>query len=56
MVSWEITSSMSLSQNSVSFGKGSGKSGLRPAFSYKSKADFPKTEVLGNPPVLFFII
>ncbi|MDR2069206.1 MAG: hypothetical protein LBP71_04990, partial [Spirochaetaceae bacterium] len=37
----------SLSQNSVSFGKGFRKSGLKPAFSNKSKVAFPKTEVLG---------
>jgi hypothetical protein len=37
---------VSLSQNSVSFGKGSGKSGLKPAFSHKSKVDFPKLKFL----------
>jgi phosphatidylglycerol:prolipoprotein diacylglycerol transferase len=39
----------SFSQNSVSFGKSSRKSGLKPAFSYKSKVAFPTTEVLGKP-------
>jgi hypothetical protein len=39
---------MSLSQKSVGFGKGFRKSGLKPAFSYKSKRAFPKTEVLGK--------
>jgi hypothetical protein len=39
----------SLSQNSVSFGKGFGKSGLNAAFSSKSEGAFPKTEVLGKP-------
>jgi hypothetical protein len=39
----------SLFQNSVSFGKGSRKTGLKAGFSYKSKVDFPKTEVLENP-------
>jgi 16S rRNA (adenine1518-N6/adenine1519-N6)-dimethyltransferase len=43
-----------LSQNPVGFGKSSRKSGPterkdRPAFSIKSKAVFPKTEVLGKP-------
>ena len=42
---------VSLSQNSVSFGKGSRKSGLKPAFSIKFKVAFPKTEVLGKPHV-----
>jgi TRAP-type C4-dicarboxylate transport system substrate-binding protein len=49
MVILKIVRSWSLLQNSVSFVKGSGKSGLRSAFSHKSKVDFPKTEVLGNP-------
>jgi hypothetical protein len=39
---------MSLSQNSVSFGKGIRKSGLKPAFSIKTRVAFPKTEVLGK--------
>ncbi|MDR2068688.1 MAG: hypothetical protein LBP71_02335, partial [Spirochaetaceae bacterium] len=41
-----------LSQNPVGFGKGFRKSGLKPAFSNKSKVAFPKTEVLGKPPWL----
>ena len=44
---------MSLSQNSVSFGKGFRKSGLKPAFSIKSKVAFPKTEVLGKPHIKY---
>nr|AGS54158.1 hypothetical protein [uncultured bacterium contig00051] len=40
---------MSFFQNSVSFGKSFLKSGLKPAFSYKSKVAFPKTEVLEKP-------
>jgi hypothetical protein len=39
----------SLSQNPVGFGKGCGESGLKPAFSAKSKVTFPKTEFLGKP-------
>ncbi|MDR2375053.1 MAG: hypothetical protein LBD96_01290, partial [Treponema sp.] len=39
------------SQNSVSFGNGFGKSGQKSAFSSKSKVAFPKTEVLGKPPI-----
>jgi hypothetical protein len=39
----------SFSQNSVSFGKSSGKSVLKAAFSSQSKVAFPKTEVLGKP-------
>ena len=45
---------VSLSQNSVSFGKGFGKSALKAAFSSKSKVAFPKTEVLGKPRVSDF--
>jgi hypothetical protein len=44
-----ISLDVSLFQNSVSFGKGFGKSGKKPAFSSKSKVAFPKTEVLGKP-------
>jgi tetratricopeptide (TPR) repeat protein len=40
---------LSVSQNSVSFGKRFRKSGLKPAFSYKFQGSFPKTEVLGKP-------
>jgi hypothetical protein len=40
---------LSLFQNSVSFGKGSGKTVQKASFSSKSKVDFPKTEVLENP-------
>ena len=40
---------MSLFQNSVSFGKGFGKTVQKAGFSVKSKVDFPKTEVLENP-------
>ena len=36
------------SQNSVSFGKTSGKSGQMPAFPLNSRVAFPKTEVLGK--------
>jgi AbrB family looped-hinge helix DNA binding protein len=39
----------SFSQNSVGFGKSFRKSGLKPAFSYKFRVAFPKTEVLGKP-------
>jgi hypothetical protein len=39
----------SFSQNSVSFGKSSGKSVLKAAFSSQSRVAFPKTEVLGKP-------
>jgi hypothetical protein len=42
---------VSLFQNSVSFGKGSGKTVQKDSFSVKSKVDFPKTEVLENPQV-----
>jgi hypothetical protein len=35
-------------QNPVGFGESLGKSGLRPAFSCKSKAVLPKTEVFGK--------
>jgi predicted MPP superfamily phosphohydrolase len=45
----KIIKLLSLFQNSVSFGKGFGKSGKKPAFSPKSKVAFPKTEVLGKP-------
>jgi hypothetical protein len=34
------------SQNPVGFGKSFGKTGLKPAFSPKSKAIFPKTKIL----------
>jgi hypothetical protein len=44
---------MSFSQNSVSFGKSSGKSALKAAFSSKSKVAFPKTEVLGKPQMIY---
>jgi D-lyxose ketol-isomerase len=40
---------LSFSQNSVSFGRSSRKSGLKPAFSNNSKVAFPKTDVLGKP-------
>jgi hypothetical protein len=40
---------VSRSQNSVGFGNGFRKSGLRLAFSIKTKAAFPKTEILGKP-------
>jgi len=40
---------MSLFQNSVSFEKGYGKTVQKASFSFKSKVDFPKTEVLENP-------
>jgi len=43
---------MSLFQNSVSFGKGSGKTVQKDSFSVKSKEDFPKTEVLENPQII----
>jgi len=43
---------VSLFQNSVSFEKGSGKTVLKASFSFKSKVDFPKTEVLENPQVI----
>jgi hypothetical protein len=42
---------LSFSQNSVSFGKSSGKSVLKAAFSPQSRVAFPKTEVLGKPPL-----
>jgi len=47
---------VSFFQNSFSFVKSSRKSshrtyGSQPAFSYKSKAAFPKTEVLEKPQV-----
>jgi len=48
----EIIKIWSLSQNSVSFGKGFRKSSLKPAFSIKSKVAFPKTEVLGKPQII----
>jgi len=41
----------SLFQNSVSFGKGSGKTVQKDSFSVKSKVNFPKTEVLENPQI-----
>jgi hypothetical protein len=40
---------LSLFQNSVSFGKGFGKTVQKANFSTKSRVDFPKTEVLENP-------
>jgi hypothetical protein len=40
---------MSQFQNSVSFGTGFRKSGLKPAFSVKFKVAVPKTEVLEQP-------
>jgi len=40
---------MCLFQNSVSFGKGTGKTVQEDSFSIKTKVDFPKTEVLENP-------
>jgi hypothetical protein len=43
---------LSLFQNSVSFGKGSGKTVQKASFSVKSKVDFPKTEVLENPQLI----
>ncbi|MDR2158991.1 MAG: hypothetical protein LBP23_02865 [Treponema sp.] len=43
-----------LSQNSVSSGKDYGESGPKPAFSAKSKAAFPKTEVLEKPQKVTF--
>jgi len=42
---------LSLSQNFVSFEKGSRKTGFKAGFSSKSKVDFPKTEVLENPQI-----
>jgi hypothetical protein len=44
---------LSLSQNPVSFGEGSQKSGLKPDFSNKIKVAFPKIEVLGKPQLLY---
>ncbi|MCL2138433.1 MAG: DUF1848 domain-containing protein [Treponema sp.] len=44
-----IDGELCLFQNSVSFVTGSGKSGLKPVFSYKSKVAVPKTEVLEQP-------
>jgi hypothetical protein len=41
-------------QNPVGFGESLGKSGLKPAFSGKFKAAFPKTEVLGKLQGCFF--
>jgi len=38
----------SLFQNSVSFGKGFGKSVLKGAFSFKFKVAFPKTRTCGS--------
>jgi len=46
---------MSLFQNSVSFEKGSGKTVQKASFSFKSKVDFPKTEVLENPLMSFLL-
>jgi cellobiose phosphorylase len=43
---------MSQSQNSVSFGISFRKSGLKTAFSIKIRVAFPKTEVLGKPPII----
>jgi hypothetical protein len=43
---------VSFSQNPVGFGKSSGKSVLKAAFSSQSKVAFPKTEVLGKPLVI----
>jgi dihydroorotase len=40
---------LSLFQNSVSFGKGFGKTVQKAGFSVKSEVDFPKAEVLENP-------
>jgi signal transduction histidine kinase len=45
----EIKRELSHFQNSVSFGNGSGKTGLTTGFSTKSKGAFPKTEVLEKP-------
>jgi len=42
---------MSLFQNSVSFEKGFRKTVQKTSFSFKSKVDFPKTEVLENPQI-----
>jgi DNA-binding CsgD family transcriptional regulator len=62
---WKKESPESFSQNPVSFGKSSGKSVLKAAFSSKSREAFPKTEVLGKQPeykikkmgiVTFFIV
>jgi len=39
-------------QNSVSFENGFRKTALSDSFSFKSKVDFPKTEVLENPQLL----
>jgi hypothetical protein len=45
---------MSLFQNSVSFEKGFGKTVQKNSFSFKSKVDFPKIEVLENPLMSLF--
>jgi len=45
---------VSLFQNSVSFGKGFGKTVLKDCFSFKSKVAFPKAEVLEKPQVFIY--
>jgi hypothetical protein len=46
-LSWQV----SQFQNSVSFGTGFRKSGLKPAFSIKFKIAVPKPEVLEQPQI-----
>ena len=47
---------MSLFQNSVSFGKGFRKTVLKDSFSFKSKAAFPKVEILEKPLIILIFI
>jgi len=55
LISYFIIYYLSLFQNSASFEKGSGKTVQEASFSFNYKVDFPKTEVLENPNLLFCI-